>query len=312
VERFASWTMAKYWIKGAAFVLVVLVLGGGLWAKTEWNSITPEAFDREITLKISKKDRVYYEIQKGSEVRVRVSGPTKLRVISRVEIPSSKEERQYTYFVRRDEGKWVKFTRYSGVSSQASLKGDGSTQVSISKKHILKVPAGVHTYTFRLSKKSTRRVFVRFHQLGSGFGAPTDVVAMTPEASTESVGLVVGEQVTTYYRLAETREVKLDLIGPTKLKVLARLEFDPNMRGQQNFRVQVYEDGVIKGTYPLTAVKSDVCQYEEPSSLVPAKAETFFLDIPDGEHAYRFVLPENHRTVLIKLLLPQKDLTQEP
>jgi hypothetical protein len=312
VERFASCTVARHWIRGVGLVLVVLVLGGGLWAKTEWTAITPEAFDREVTLQIGKTDRVYYELQKGSEVRVRVSGPTKLRVISRVEIPSSKEERQYNYFVRRDEGKWVKFTRYSGVSSQASLKNDGSTQVSISKKHILKVPAGLHTYTFRLSKKSTRRVFLRFQQLGGGFGSPTDVVAMTPEVSTESVGLVVGEQVTTYYRLAETREVVLDLIGPTKLKVLARLEFDPNMRGQQNYRVQVYEDGIIKGTYPLTAVKSDVCQYEAPCSLVPAKAETFFLDIPDGEHEYRFALPENHRTVLIKLLLPKKGLTQEP
>jgi hypothetical protein len=312
VEQFASWTMVRYWIKGIAFVLAVLVLGGGLWAKTEWNSITPEAFDREVTLEISKKDRAYYELQKGSEVRVRVSGPTKLRVISRVQIPSSKEERQYTYFVRRDEGRWVKFTRYSGVSSYADLKGDGSTQISTSKKHILKVPAGVHTYTFRLSKKSTRRVFLRFHQLGSGFGEPTDVVAMTPKVAGESVRLVVGEQITTYNRLAETHDIALNLIGPTKLKVLARLEFDPNMRGQQNFRVQVYEDGVIKGTYPLTAVKSDVCQYEEPSSLVPAKGETFYVDIPEGEHEYRFVLPENHRTVLIKLLLPKKDLTQEP
>lgn len=304
--------MARYASKAVGLTLLVLVAGACLWAKVQWRRITPEKFDRKVTLRIAEKNRIYYELRKGSEIEVRVTGPTKLRVISRVQIPSSADERRYTYFVRRDDGDWVKFIRRSSVSSQAHLARKSAANVSVSKKHIMKVPAGTHTYGFRLAKKSTRHVFLRFHLREGDFGAPTDVVAMTPQIHSELVDLVVREKVTTYYRVGEGREIALTLIGPATLKVLARLEFDPDMRGQQNFRVQVFEDAVIKATYPLTAIKSDLCQYEEASSLVPAKAETFYLDIPGGEHGYRFVLPENHRSVLLKFLLPKKDLVGEP
>lgn len=301
----------RYWSRGLGIILLVLIFTGGLCAKARWQRVIPQEFDKKVTLRISEKNRIYFALQKDAQIQVRISGPTRLRVISRVQIPSSKDEYRYSYFVRKNEGKWIKYSQRAEVSTHTKLVGKSSAQISESKERIFKVPEGTHTYTFRLPKNSSRREFLRFHQREGDFGTPTDVVAMTPQIASESVDLIVREKVTTYYRLQKGNDVLLRLIGPATLKVLARLEFDPNMRGRQNFRVQVFENDLIKGTYSLTSEKSDVCQYKEMSSLVPSKGETFYVDIPQGEHEYRFVRPENHRSVLIKFLLPKKDLDGE-
>jgi len=299
--------MANYSVRCAC---IALLLGVSVVAeaKARWRSVVPQRYDRKVTLRISEKNRTYYMLRKDSEIELRLTGPTKLRVISRTEIPSSKKQSRYTYLVRRDDGKAVEFSRRSRASAEARMARNGSTKLSAGENHILNVPAGSHSYTFRLPEKSSTRLYLRFHQLEGDLGAPTQVVAMTPQLWTKSVDLVVREETTTYYRLGEENEIALRLIGPAKLKVLARLEFLPDMQGQQDFRVQVLEDGIIKATYPLTTTESDICQYLETSTLVPGKAETFYLDIPQGEHDYRFVLPESRYTVLLKFLLPKKDL----
>ncbi|MFH1011235.1 MAG: hypothetical protein V1784_08375 [bacterium] len=302
--------MAKYLVRCSCIALLLgLTIAAG--AKVRWRTVAPQRFDRKVTLRISEKNRTYYLLRKDCEIEVRLTGPTKLRVISRAEIPSSKKQSRYTYLVRRDDGKPVEFSRRGKVSAEARPARNGSTKLSAGEKHVLNVPAGSHSYTFRLPEKSSDRLFLRFHQLEGDLGAPTQVVAMTPQLWTKSVDLVVREETTTYYRLGEENEIALRLIGPAKLKVLARLEFHPDMQGQQDFRLQVLEDGLIKATYPLSTTESDVCQYLETSTLVPAKAEIFYLDIPQGEHDYRFVLLDGNHTVLLKFLLPKKDLGGE-
>jgi hypothetical protein len=219
---------------------------------------------------------------------------------------------KYTYLIRRDEGDWVEFTRHGVASTQAHFARQNSRTISLGEKHILKVPKGSHSYSFRLPKDSSFPVYLRFHQEDGNMGIPTNTVAITPQVSSRAVDLVIHEEVTTYYRLGEGNEIALRLIGPATLKVLVRLEFYPDMQAQQDFRVQVFEDNLIKGTYSLTTIESDVCQYKEISTLVPGKAETFYLEIPKGEHDYRFVLPDTYRSVLLKFLLPKKDLSGKP
>lgn len=304
--------VTKWWVRRLLMGLLLLSVAGGLGAKVFWRSLTPQQFKRKTTLRISEKNRTYYVLEGGTEITVSISGPTKLRILSRIEIPSSKKESRYTYLVRRDDGEWVKFTRRGVASMQAHVARSNSKKVSLGEKHILKVPAGSHTYSFQLPKESSPSVFLRFHQEEGDIGAPTNMVAITPQVTSEAIDLVIHEEVTTYYRLGEGNEIALRLIGPATLKALARLEFYPDMRGQQDFRVQVFEDGLIKGTYSLMTVESDVCQYQQTSSLVPGKAETFYLEIPKGEHDYRFVLPDSYRSVLLKLLLPKKNLSGKP
>jgi hypothetical protein len=300
--------MTKYCFQGVCAVLVLGILSFAS-AKTRWRTFAPQKFDRKTALQISGKKRIYYTLRKDSEIQLSLTGPTKLRVLSRAEVSSSKESSRYTYLVRRDDGKWVEFTRRSKVSAQAQLARNSSTKISVAQKHVLNVPEGSHTYAFRLPDKGSKSLFLRFQQIESDFGVPTDVVAITPNSWQESVDLVIREGVTTYYRLHEGTDLALRLIGPAKLKVLARFEFHPDMQGQQDFRVQVLEDGSVKATYPLTATRSDICQYLETSAFVPAKAETFYVEIPRGEHEYRFVLPESQYSVLLRFLLPKKDLS---
>ncbi|MBU1937322.1 hypothetical protein KKG05_07975 [bacterium] len=304
--------MKRYRIRELLVFCLVAGMTAGLWAKTQWTRITPQKFDRKVTLLISEKNRTYFELHKDSEIELHLSGPTELKVISRVQIPSSKTEQRYSYMLRRDDGEWIKYSQRDDVATHVQLKQNDSQKISNSKTRVFEIPAGSHTYVFRLPDNSSRREFLRFHLRKGDIGAPVKTVAITPQSASESVELIVGEEITTYYRLRNENPVNLTLIGPASLKILTRLEYSSIMRGQQNYRLQVFEDDSIKSTYSLNSQKSDVCKYKEPSSLVPSKAEKIQLEIPAGEHAYRFVLPENHRTVLIKFLLPKKYLAGEP
>lgn len=304
--------MKSYRIREALVLCLVAGMTMSLWAKTQWTRITPQKYDKKVTLRISEKNRTYFELRKDSEIELHLSGPTKLSVISRVQIPSSRSEQRYSYMLQRDDGEWIKYSQRDEVATHVHLKQDDSKRISNSKKRVFEIPAGSHTYVFRLPKKSSRRAFLRFHLRKGDMGAPIKTVAITPQDSSKAVELIVGEEITTYYRLQKDNPVNLTLIGPASLKILTRLEYNSTMRGQQNFRVRVFEDDSIKSTYSLNSQKSDVCRYKEPLGLVPSKAEKLLLDIPAGEHAYRFVLPENHRTILIKFLLPKKDLAGEP
>ena len=134
---------------------------------------------------------------------------------------------------------------------------------------------------------------------------------MTPAEYTTAVDLVSHEETSAYYRVGTGHQVALKLVGPVTLKVLSRIEFDANMNGRQKWKVRVVEDGKTKGTYSLDSRKSEVTTYREKSALVASRAETFYVEVPAGEHRYEFTLPENHRTVLLRFLLPKNELAKE-
>ena len=84
------------------------------------------------------------------------------------------------------------------------------------------------------------------------------------------------------------------------------------MTGEQKWRLQVLEDGKMKATYPLSARKSQIVFYKEPSKLVPSHSQTFYIEVPAGEHYYEFNLPENNRTALVKFSSYKNEAEKTP
>jgi hypothetical protein len=276
-----------------------------------YHFVAPSSFDRKVELLISGKRREYYALEQGKQLQISVKGPMRLRIVSRVLLDSPKDTLDYGYVVERKGGKTFTIVHSAGLSDKALMAGEGSKIVGESRSKVLDVPAGDQVFVFSLPRTAKHSVIFRFATETNEFTAGAPVVAMTPAEYTQEVDLVSGEKVVPYYRIGGGNTVAMKVIGPATIKVLARIEFDQSMNGKQKWKVQVAEDGKVKATYPLSAGRSDTISYHDASALVASWAESFFIEVPRGDHRYEFTLPDNHRTVLLRFLLPKNQLVRE-
>lgn len=277
-----------------------------------FNFIEPAAFDAKHEVLVSGKLREYYLLDEGGRIDVQVKGPSRLKVLSRVVLPANVDSVEYSYLaLRKKSRKALTFDHSSRVTDKVGFAGEMEGAVGLSRSKIIDVPRGEQAYTFYLPKDAKYKVLLRFAVETNAFTRGTSVVPMTPNVFSKEIDLVAREEAATYYRIGTGYDVTLELIGPATLKVLSRIEFDQNMNGKQKWKVRVLEDGKVKGTYSLSGRRSQVTTYRELSSLVPSKAEVFYVEVPKGKHRYEFVLPDNHRTVLMKFLLPKGQLERE-
>jgi hypothetical protein len=304
--------MAKPFYFVLLTLLVALVAVGAQEVPEGFHYVTPSTFDQKLSVLVSGKARDYYLLEPGKQIELKVTGPSRLRVLSRLVMESPKDSTEYTFLaLKKDSKKTVSFTHKSYSSEKATLGGQLAGAVGESRTKVVDIPKGDQTYSFYLPKNATKKVLLRFAVETNDFTSGAPVVAMTPTEYTTQVDLISGEKVVPYYRVGTGHTVSLKLIGPATLKVLSRIEFDSTMTGIQKWRVQVTEDVKVKGTYSLSAGKSDTTAYREPSSLTASRAETFFVEVPTGSHSYDFKLPDNHRTALLRFLLPKNQLAKE-
>lgn len=281
-------------------------------AAADYHFITPYAFDEKMDVHIAGKTRPYYVLSDGKTVQVKVKGPTRLRVVSRAALETGQDSIDYNFVARREGAqKTISFKHRSRLFDNGSLPGDGGGAVTASRTRVIDVPRGEQVYIFSVPRNSKQTVLLRFARESNEFGQGDKVVAMTPISYTTRVDIVTREEASAYYRVGGKDKVLLKLIGPATLKVLNRIEFDQNMNGRQKWRVQVVEDGRIRATHSFSAKQSQVTSYRETSPYVASRAEAFFIEVPDGTHEYEFRLPDNHRSVLFRYLLPEKQLGKD-
>jgi hypothetical protein len=302
-------------LRNRSALLVLFMLAGPVFAQSPsdgFRFFTPSSYDTKMDILVSGKRREYFVLEEGRSIEIKVQGPSRLKVVSRAILNSAADSTEYTYLaLRKGSRKTLTFSHRTHASDKAEFVGAAEGAISASRNKIVDIPRGEHVYTFYLPKNSGRKLFLRFALDTNAFTNGTPVVAMTPGEFTTQVDLVTAEEVSAYYRIGTGEHVAMTLIGPATLKVMARIEFDVNMSGKQKWKVQVTEDGRVKGTYSLTSIKSDITTYHQLSTLAASRAEVFYVEVPAGKHRYEFSLPENHRTTLLKFLLPNSQLQRE-
>jgi len=295
-------------------LLVLFMLACPVFAQTEadgFRFFTPSSYDASTEILVAGKRRQYFVLEEGRSIEIKVQGPSRLKVVSRVILNGAADSTEYTFLaLRKGSRKTLTFSHRTHASDKVAFVGAAQGAISASRLKIVDIPRGEHVYTLYLPKNSGRKLLLRFALDTHAFTNGTRVVAMTPGEFTTQVDLVTAEEVSAYYRIGTGEHVALALIGPATLKVMARIEFDVHMTGKQKWKVLVTEDGRVKSTYSLTSIKSEITTHREASGLVASRAEVFYVEVPDGEHRYEFSMPENHRTTLLKFLLPESQLVR--
>jgi hypothetical protein len=285
------------------------------WSKAKsdgFRYVTPLKYDKKVDVLVSGKHRDYFLLEPGKQIELKLQGPSRLKILSRALLSSASDSVEYTFLTARKSSRTtVTFTHATHASDKITLTDKNEGVVSVMRNKIVDVPRGEQHYLLYLPRNAKRKLLFRFALSTNEFTNGTPVTAMTPTNYTTAGDLVSREEIAEYYRLSGTDKISLQLIGPATLKVLSRVEFDSNMTGRQKWRVQVVEAEKVKATYLLSARKSQSTSYKDVNALVPSRAESFFVEIPAGEHRYEFLLPDNHRSVLMRFLLPKNQLGRE-
>jgi len=271
--------------------------------------IKPTGFQKKVTTVVKGKSRNYYSLSTSEPSLISFSGPGKLRVVTRARFVPGQVEKLAYEMVYNIDGAGPKSVKMSNVSKSTSatyLNGALGFPGEL-KDFELTLGRGNHSINFTLKDGKTP-VAVQY------IFTPTkakkiDWVEFSPLRPSEPVEINSKETATTYFRTSEEKPVKIEVIGPTELRVLTRVEYHFQMRGRVNYRVQVKENGKVINTYQLTTQLSEVAEYKDDKNLVPGKACEFVINVPAGKHLYELVpLDKDKNTVLSRFLLPKNDV----
>ncbi len=294
---------------GSRTVLTLLLAAGiGAAAQSAFGegNITP-LNGKEITVTVDGKGRTYYLLKTAEPMSVRVDGPVTLRILTRLSL-SPDENGEVPYSIDVSEGATVvKVYSTTTALSNASFSGGNRTPAK-SRKFSITVPEGSHTYLFRLEGKKSNEAALRFSTVATeGTDVHGKMTRIEPLSYDRVVTLSNKEKLITYYVCSLSKGVQLRVIGPTRVAIDARLNFDARMQGEQNYSVTVSEGLKPTAFAPFTSTKTLAASYEDWKEMVPGKLNKLTFDVPKGRHVYRIDL-KGGPSVSMKFSIPEKDL----
>jgi len=298
-------------------LLLLLMLGfvfSGVMAQSGKKShyLKPTNFQKKVTTLISGKSRSYYSLDAEQPSVINLVGPGKLRVITRGRfIPKEGDKIAYEILYTVDGGEKVN-VRFRGVerSKNATYKNGSLGVPGRSEDFEIELGRGNHTVEFTLVGNEIS-VAARYG-LTPNKEKKKDWIAFCPMLPSEPVDLISREETINYYRFSMEKPLKVEINGPTELRVLTRIENHNHMRGRIHYRLQVKENDEIINTYQLSSRRSEITVYKNDNELIPGKGCEFVIDVPKGRHIYEILpLDKDKSTVLGRILLPKKDVKLE-
>jgi len=287
-------------------ICVLLISSTGDLNASDWRLITSVKGDR-IKLDVNNKSRIYWELKQKESTKIQVDGPTTLRVYTRAALEKNRTDVLYGFIAIVDEKERYFIGRGSSYIKTVSNPKRSKEHIAEARSIEFDVPPGTHEYAFTLPGEVKNPVYVRFlveEESKEGIS----YIPFLPRKFSKEVRIAIKEREYIYYRSTKDLPVELEVIGPTRVRGLARLEFDHTIRGEKRYRVQVSEYGKVILTKPVTAQVSGTATYMEPTDKVPAKGENFYIDVPEGKHRLKVFTPDTGISVLFRFYLPQKDL----
>jgi hypothetical protein len=262
----------------------------------------------KISVKVSGKEKSYYMIHSNAKVRLQVDGPGKLTVMSRLLFQSNESGNQ-NYTIRLFNGRMeVKTQTTQTQPSEATVLMPGVVPGK-ARKCVYKVEEGSFVFDVMLEHTKKDAVLRFLFQPAKQQGK---LVSVQPLSYDKVVTVQVKEKLIAYYVASKERDVQLRVVGPTKIRVSTRLNYDEKMKGKQKYSITVSEGAKVVSRKALQTTKSLAVNYKEWKDVVPGKAVTFTLDVPDGEHTYHCTFDQTlAKSVSIKFSIPSKDLLNE-
>lgn len=292
-------------------LIMLLLFGSGTMAQSNGSSryLKPTNFQKRLTIKVGEKSRSYYALRADKPSIINIQGPGKLRIMSRGQFkPDEESEINYTISYMIDGGE-KKIVEIKSVrpSTKAAYLDEEMGEPGQLKDFEIDLGRGYHNIEFKIDHHKVP-VAARYNFVLAK-AKKQEWIAFCPKRPSEPVDLISREESVHYYRFSSEKTLKVEINGPTELRVLTRIENHFQMKGRIHYRVQVKENSELINTYQLSSRRSEIAMYKEDSELIPGKACEFVIDVPKGRHTYEVIpLDKDKNTLLGRFLLPKKDV----
>ena len=232
---------------------------------------------------VTTKTQEYLLLTKKEPITLTVEGPTSLRVYTRILLPSrTSGDHLYKLILAESpmEERIISFeTALSAVTSDVH-----GTAVSKWRSFYIDVPDGENTYTLTHWTSPKDTILVRFAYESP---QPWTIVGATEYQST--LETIEGGATTRYYELPKSEKVTVKVVGPTRIRITTRLNYDETLFGEQSFTLVANDNGT-EVTFPLKCNRSDALIYQNRSDIVPSNARSVYLSLDEGMHSVTFTI----------------------
>ena len=283
------------------FLVAAALLVAGVAEASQWKQVTPiQGTTTEQPVVIKGKSGSYY---RAAGLRLSVTGPGGLRVVSRWIGPRpTRRDTSYSISIVGGTRRVTKTysSRKSGIAGVPGRK----LWVSRSRDSFVSIPPRTTQITVACSDKN---VYVKllFSEKPNVLGK---LMAKSPDRYADVVRLERKEREVKYYRATSQAPVELEIIGPTTVVMYSRLEFTYDMKGIQNYQVQVVENSQVVHSFTWSAERSDVTRYLDRDDLVPSAGKRGLIQVPAGIHRWSFKPGRALDGILLRFLIPESDI----
>ncbi len=287
-------------------VVAILVLGLTVSASAaDWYTVTPASSDGRTQIMVEGKTLSYHRATDETPVRFVVEGPTRVKVLTRLRVPTSVTGAvDYTVNVLLDGAPLT----VEKMATEAA--GPNATYLALEmyspgklRRLYIDVPTGRHAYDLLAGEGTTVdvRVFERADRVPKR-------VSLAPREYAGVETLLTRDNELTYYLATEDEPVLLEVSGPTTIKVNARLIFDSGMIGEHGYMLGVSSSG-DETIYRLESKASTTLTCRDRGDVLPGALRTFELPVPEGRHTFAFRLAGGQgRELALKFYIPRGDV----
>ncbi|NQU68293.1 MAG: hypothetical protein HQ510_10155 [Candidatus Marinimicrobia bacterium] len=253
-------------------------------------------------LTIGEKRRAYYQLHRNN-LTYEITGPQTLEINCRRAVPEKEVKPwKFGYQLILDEQSAVTINHerensHGVVSSQHP--GHGYTK---SGKHVVKIPAGSHILQLKPDKSTSPPLLVRMVTIKESRSGQTSTL-LTPEGEHILQLIQVNEKSFRYIELQQGNDILFSVDSPGELNVISRLAFDDRMTGEEPYRIRIWENNQVIGTYYFSTERSEESMVESNKKLVPGKWRSCLVDTKEGTNVYKLELLDKDRMVYIRGLL---------
>jgi len=297
-------------------VLGLLILVG--LAGAAWTTVRNIKGAKRVIAEVDGKSRAYWLLEKDGTFSASINGPALVRVVSRAPYKSKLKGKESVLDWTLDGQPGGRFAHALVKSRGARLrpaKEDPAfatpnkwTRLSAANTDEIRIPFGTHILRVKADQSAADGALLRLkvktiHPMPKG-----GTVDVLPREAGPSRIVEVKQSRATYQVLRSGDELQVEAVGPTVLKVLTRLDWNSTMAGVQKYQLKVLEDGALKNTWVLRGRHSKGAIYADKQDTTPAHAETLFIEVPEGKHAYTVKFEDSGREVNVRLLMPRASL----
>jgi hypothetical protein len=232
---------------------------------------------------VTKKTEEYLLLTKAQPLSFSVEGPTYLRVYTRIVWPKDNPGSEiYKVILQENE---IEESIITLESEESKVTTDSKGRpLSKWRSFYIEVPEGLNRYklTHWASPKDT--VLIKF-----AYESPSRWNEIPATEYSAVIEAIEEERIIKYYELQQGRNVTLRIKGPQRLRVIARLNYDERMIGDQNYTIMLERNGVVE-QFPLRCYKSQMITYKNRNNIVPSNARSFHINLGEGTHTLTFKL----------------------